>query len=154
MNVRKGMFRLWLVASVLFVIAVAVAYYGSIRNEFRMATTNYDAHAREHGGTTLLPVFCDKARGNSGTDYTEHQGLCWYPMEHFRRLYPEYSDLSDDLLAEKVYTKVGQPLNHIHPWHRVMEAAVVGFGVPLAGLVLGCSLLWAVAGFRGSHSRG
>jgi len=76
------------------------------------------------------------------------QSLCWYKREDFRRLYPEYKDLSDKVVSEKLYEKAGQPLKHIHPWEGVMKAAVVGLAVPLAVLGLGWSLLWAFAGFR------
>jgi hypothetical protein len=76
------------------------------------------------------------------------QNLCWYKAEDFRRLYPEYKDLSDKALSEKLYQKAGQPLQHTHPWKGVITAAAVAFGVPLMVLGLGWSLLWALSGFR------
>jgi hypothetical protein len=150
MNVRQGLFRLWLVLSTLFIIFVGVAYYGLIREEFRIANTDWDAFYKEYGGTSLLPTTCDKARGSLGRDYTKTQGLCWYTPEDFRRLYPEYNDLSDRSLAEKLYARVGQPLQHAHPWRKVLEGAALAFGFPLAVLALGRSMFWAVAGFRSS----
>lgn len=149
MNIRAGLFRLWIVASVLFIVAVGVASYSDIRNEFRTANTDWDATFEQYGGYGLLPALCDLARGSSGIDYTvEKDGLCWYKMQDFRRLYPEYRDLSNNVLAEKLYAKVGQPLQHFHPWHKVFKTAAIAVGVPVAVLFLGWSLLWALAGFR------
>jgi len=63
MNIRAGLFRLWVVASVLFIIAVALVSYSGIRNKFHIANTDWDAIAERFGGVSLLPVFCDLARG-------------------------------------------------------------------------------------------
>ena len=90
-----------------------------------------------------------KPAATSGVDYTTGKdGLCWYKMPDFRRLYPEYKDLSNQVLSEKLYAKVGQPLQHIHPWHKVFKTAAIAIGMPVAVLLLGWSLLWALAGFR------
>jgi hypothetical protein len=85
-----------------------------------------------------------------GSDYSERENLCWYKMEEFRRLYPEYKDVGDQDLSERLYAKAGQPLKHIHPWESAAKVASLGFGVPLAALVLGWSLVWAFSGFRSS----
>lgn len=84
MNARRGFFRLWIVFCVLVVICVTGASYNDVRDEFSVAR-NLDAH--------MLPVDCiDPApRGTAGTDYSFGEGLCWYRMKDFRRLYPEYS---------------------------------------------------------------
>lgn len=153
MNMRQGVFRLWVVASVLFVIGVTVASYSEIREEFKIANTDYDSLAKEFGGYSLFPNFCVKARGTAGIDYSMDNGLCWYKIEDFRRLYPEYKDMSDRALSEKLYAHVGQPLQHIHPWYKIMTRAGIAFGVPLAVFIFGCSLSWAVAGFRGNLPR-
>ena len=156
MNVRRGMFRLWAIGSVLFAIAVGAVSYSSITAEFRNANTDWDTEAAKFGGYSLLPADCSKARGVAGTDYTysKNDALCWYKTEDFRRLYPEYKDLSDAVLSEKVYAKAGQPLRHFHPWIKVMTTAGMAFSVPLAVLALGFSLFWAFAGFRSPSARG
>lgn len=150
MNIRRGLFRIWLVASVLFVLCVAGFSYNGIRQEFRNASTDWgwDEYM-------LLPVDCEKARGASGANYEvgKDDGLCWYKVKEFRRLYPEYKDLQTGTLSEKLYAKVGRPLKKIHPWRKVMETAGIALGGPLAVLALGASLLWAFAGFRGSRER-
>jgi hypothetical protein len=145
------MFRLWVVASALFVTGVAVASYSDIRNEF---PNKWDRYRED------LPALCNLARGSSRTkigdywygDYTiKEDGFCWYTMEGFRRLYPEYKDVSDEVLKKALYAKVGQPLQYRDPWHKVLTTAAFAFGVPLAFLALGWSLFWAFAGFRSSR---
>ena len=171
-NIRKGLLRLWIVGSILFAVCIGIVSYGGIRDEFRFAYTDYDAIDKQLGGYSLVPVKCTKdptgnpfvppvpppgytlvgntLRGVSGTDYNylEADGLCWYVMPNFRRLYPEYKDLSDKDLKEKLYEKAGQPLKHFHPWQKLGRAVALAFGVPLAVLVLGWALFWAVSGFR------
>jgi hypothetical protein len=56
MNIRRGMFRLWIVSSVLFVLGVSAALYSGTREEFRASRIDYDATAKKYGGDTLLPV--------------------------------------------------------------------------------------------------
>jgi hypothetical protein len=148
MNVRKGLLRLWIVGSILFVICAFAVSYSFLREEFRIANTDYDAMAKEIGGSSLVPTDCGRARGVLGTDYSETQNLCWYKSEDFRRLYPEYKDLSDKALSEKLYEKAGQPLKHVHPWESIGKVAGVAFGVPVIVLLIGLSLLWALSGFR------
>ena len=129
-------------------IGVGIASYSDIRQEFRNANTDWDALAKKWN--SLLPADCANVRGVAGTDYdnTRSDGLCWYLTGDFRRLYPEYKNLSDKDLSEKLYAKAGQPLETPHPWSMVMKTAAVAFGVPLAILAFGLSLFWAFAGFQ------
>jgi hypothetical protein len=148
MNIRKGLFRLWLVASIVFAICACVVSYSRLREEFRISNIDYDAIAKTLGGSTLLPADCAKARGILGSDYSETQNLCWYKMNDFRRLYPEYKDVNDKVLSEKLYEQAGQPLKHLHPWRSVMGVVCVALGIPLGVLALGSALFWAFSGFR------
>lgn len=149
MNVRKGTFRLWVVLSVLFVIGVAAVSYSDMHTEFRNADTDWNAEFAKYGGYSLLPADCEKARGTLGTDYTHNDdGLCWYEFSKFRLLYPEYKDVSDQELSKKVYAKAGKPLVEFHPWIKVAKTAGIAIIVPLAFLVLGYALFWALAGFK------
>ena len=148
MNVRQGMFRLWVVLSAVFVLGVVVASYSSIIQEFRFASQDWDAVFKEYGGSgSLIPVDCGQALGVLSTDYSQSDGECWYVKDAFRNLYPEYKDLNDHDLNERLYAKAGRPLKHFHPWVKVGEAVGVAFGVPLAVLVLGFSLMWVGSGF-------
>lgn len=125
------MFRLWVVASALFVVVVGAASCNGIREEFRISSIDYDAIAKKYGGDTLFPVDCGQARGLATTDYSANDGLCWYATGDLRRLYPEYKDISDHKLSGKIYAKAGRPLTHTHPWVKVAENATIAFGVPL-----------------------
>jgi hypothetical protein len=150
MNLRRGLFRLWIVAGILFAIGVAVVSYSGIKEEFRIAAwDNNGLETDKWGGYIMLPNACDEVRGNVGMDYSTSEGLCWYTIKDFRRLFPEYRDLSNAALSDKLYAKAGRPIKHGHPWTALIEAAGVATGVPVAMLVLGYSLLWAFAGFRG-----
>ena len=149
MNVRKGTFRLWVVLSVLFVIAIAVISYSDIHTEFRNAYTDWDADFAKYGGYSLLPADCEHAKGTLGIDYERNDdGLCWYKFYDFRKLYPEYKDLSNHEFERRVYAKAGRPLTEFHPWIKVAKTAGVAFGGPFAILALGYALSWAIAGFK------
>jgi len=146
------MFRLWVVASTLFIIGFGAISYSGIREEFRGAYTDFDAVAKELGGFALYPTDCKRTRGVAGTDYSVSEGLCWYKMEDIRRLFPEYKDVNDRVLSEKLYAKAGRPVQHFHPWVSLSQTVAVAVGVPIAVLALGWSLFWAFAGFRRSPS--
>ena len=73
MNLRRGLFRLWIVGSALFVIAVASISYGDINAEFERASGKwwardpvvststikqpgmFDDLIREHGSPSSIP---------------------------------------------------------------------------------------------------
>lgn len=148
MNLRKGTFRLWVILSVLFVIAVGVVQYSDIHTEFRNAYTDWDALAAKYGGSTLVPVDCTKARGTLAADYTKNEdGLCYYEIPKFRALYPEYKSLGDHDLIKRLYDKAGKPAVEFHPWVKLAKVVSFALGVPLFVLALGCSIFWALAGF-------
>jgi hypothetical protein len=115
--------------------------------DFRIARFDNDAMAKELGGYTLYPTFCDKTRGVAGSDYVAIDGLCWYKIEDFRRLFPEYNDVSNRDLLDKLHAKVGRPLRPFHPWVNLAKTVAVAIAVSIAVLALGWSLFWAFAGF-------
>ena len=118
MNIRRGLFRLWITFAALFALVTATLSYTEIRNEFFWRKPPADWKA-------LLPVACDQARGAANTDYSTSQNLCWYEQDKFRALYPEYADLTEPELSKRLYAKAGQPLREMRPWTRVGERAVV-----------------------------
>ena len=162
MNWRQGFFRLWLIGSALFVIAVAVFSYSEIKTQF--AAPAYDEWTKA-GFITLVPLRCGDARGVAGKDFTrgnEPGGIpewaqtandtCWYEMPKFRLLYPEYKDLSDKELSSKLYTKMGIPTHDLpNPWMTMLRYAAIAFGVPLIVLILGAALAWGFSGFKAKH---
>ena len=161
MNWRRGLFRLWIVGSVLFVIAVAFVGYSEIKKEFDETALQ---HYLEANTELLVPVLCGEARGVAGTDYTTQQDRdpgprdayakpnpfdnCWYSMSKFRPLYPEYKDLSDKELSSKLYASRGVPIRDLpNLWVTLGVWAGIAFGIPLVVLILGSSLVWAFSGF-------
>ncbi len=161
MNLRRGLFRLWLVVSILWMVAVFALGLEHISRDIDQAEL-MRAVAQD---TTLVPVFCSKARGMPGTDYATTlsqpgpwdkyanplpQDACWYELSSFRRLWPEYADLSDETLTQKLYREAGSPLKQIVPYDATKRIALVAILPPLAIFLLGCLLLWVVSGFRPS----
>jgi len=166
MNWRRGLFRLWIVGTVLFVLAVAFVSYGEIKAEF-------DANA-----------IASKPEVTSSF------------IAEFRQRYPEYNNLTDDQLSDAVYKKfysdmpreqfekqVSEKISaskkivkfqgQLHelpadftdeqittalkstipnPWATLGLWAAIALGIPLAVLVLGASLVWAFSGFAAKRS--
>jgi len=159
MNWRRGLFRLWIVGSALFVIAVAVISYSEIKAQFDATALQRWVEAND---TLLVPQLCGEARGVAGTDYSTETGppnyfekfdnlnpfdKCWYAMSKFRPLYPEYNNLSDKELSRKLYADHGMPIRDLpNPWATLGVWASIAFGIPLAVLALGASLVWAFSG--------
>jgi hypothetical protein len=162
MNWQRGLFRLWIVGSVLFVIAVAFVSYGDIKRQF-------DAPWGEaHVWHVTVPQLCGEARGVAGTDYTTQQDRdpgpwdtyakpnpfdkCWCALSKFRPLYPEYNDLPDGELVRKLYAAhdtltFDDLIPAPKPWATMAMWATIALGIPLVVLILGSSLVWAFSGF-------
>jgi hypothetical protein len=166
MNWRRGLFRLWIVGTVLFLLAIAAISYSEIRKQFQETSLQQYLEANSE---LLLPVLCGKVRGVAGTDYTTKQGQnpgpwdiyskpnpfdnCWYTMSKFRALFPEYNDLSDKELSRKLYADHGVPTRDLpNPWVTLGTWASIAFGIPLVVLMLGASLVWAFSGFSAKQS--
>src|SRR5262245_25155998 len=131
MNLRRGFFRIWLDFSALYVVAVVAIFYGDVREQFRKATLR--AEFKKAGADLLLvPVLCKDARSKDGEDYDSSgpwndyrsEELCWYQEPKFRRLYPEYEDLAEDDLSERLYHRAGLQIERPRPWALVGTGAV------------------------------
>lgn len=164
MNWRRGLFRLWIVGSALFVIAVAFVSYGEIKKQFDGPFKN-----------VFVPVLCGEARGEAGTDYAiKDKGrpgpsdqytkpnffeTCWYAISKFRTFYPEYNATADGELIRKLNAALNiltfddiAPDPEPNPWATLGIWAVIAFGIPLVVLVLGSSLVWAFSGFAAKRT--
>jgi hypothetical protein len=151
---RRGLFRLWLVAAACFVRAVAIDQYQDIRQDFQAAA--FDREVAD-SSIPLVPIECGQARGTPswrGQVAPENKFRCWYELPAFRKLYPEYKDLTDKALSDHLYRAAGYPIHRAAPWARVVDALSIGLGVPAAVLVLGAALLWVIAGFTANEVRG
>src|SRR5262249_13897213 len=165
MNWRRGLFRLWIVGTALFVLAVAFISYSEIKTQFD--TTALLRYVEAHD-ELLVPTLCGQARGDAGVDYSTVRkppnyfdkfdkpnsfDTCWYAISKFRPLYPAYNDLSDKELSRRLYAERGVPLREPpNPWVTLGVWASIAFGIPLAVLALGSSLVWALSGFAAKRS--
>jgi hypothetical protein len=98
MNFRRGLFRLWIVGSALFVLAAAFISYGEIKKQFNDIAIR--AVLDERKVEFIVPQLCGTARGLAGTGYTTKMGQnpgpwdeyakpnyfdnCWYAMSKLR----------------------------------------------------------------------
>jgi hypothetical protein len=98
MNWSRGLFRLWLVGALLWVAIVGIASWTQIRGAFSKAE---EAKQWDAVGILMLPVNCNAAKGNEGTDFKKEEAgpwvdfradptvrLCWYEAPKFRPLFP------------------------------------------------------------------
>jgi hypothetical protein len=96
------------------------------------------------------------ARGKAGTDYEVFDDpstpiKCWHQIPKFRALFPEYKDLTDDQLSDRL-PKGGHANDAASvPMALVIRAASIAIGVPLIVLAIGSVLGWSLAGFSGSR---
>jgi hypothetical protein len=149
MNFRRGFFRLWLLFSILFVIGTAAVSYSDVKSEF-------EAAAVAAKNILMVPVACSDARGKAGTDYEVFEdpsktNKCWYQVPKLRALFPEYKDLTDDQLSDRLYQKAGIQTTPIAPWTLVIRTVSIAIGVPLIVLAVGSALGWSLAGFSGAR---
>ena len=165
MNIKRGLFRLWAIFTVVFAGIVLVISADSLHREFKKV---YSPSPWKDLAVLLVPTDCNTARGKKPTaeefldppatfpknaDYTTEKDnpYCWYELPKFRTLYPEYKDLSDDELSDKLYAKAGLPTEHPHPWSLLGNTLLFALGPPILLLVFGRALLWAISGFRTSN---
>jgi hypothetical protein len=147
MNIRRGLFRLWIIFACLFVIAVGVASSYPIRREFEKAGEAKAILTRiEREGILIVPCF---HRGKRPFDVLQPNGRYGYDIPKFRAQHPEYRDLDEDRLLDRLCDEAGINMKMpFTPWTKVMEAGAIAVGVPVAVLILGWASLWAYAGFR------
>jgi hypothetical protein len=117
MNLRRGLFRLWIVGSALFVLAVALFNYSDIKEEFEDAAS-----------ATLKPV-------------TDQAVTSVDPWAEFR-LTPK--PVTDPALIKRLERTP-------NPWASLGWVTALAFGIPLAVLALGASLVWALSGFAAAR---
>jgi hypothetical protein len=152
MNLRRGLFRFWLLFAIAFVAGTSALSYETVKSEYEKWELIKQIDAR--GDVLQVPVDCSLARGKLNVDYVTIKGTsernCWYGLPEFRVAYPEYKDMSDQELSDKMYVKAGEPIHKAKPlWVTLLQIATFALGVPLGVLVVGSALFWAGAGFRG-----
>jgi len=145
MNLKRGLFRLWVLFTIASLVGLIAIYYSDLRTQIVHLSPSQQFK---------LPIVCDEARGTLGDDYTlmwEPTVLCWYSFSNFRSLYPEYKDLDDQSLLAQLYEKAGHPFTPVSPWISILRliGRIVGLAIVLQAVVLGLgtALYWAFAGF-------
>jgi hypothetical protein len=132
MNWRRGLFRLWVIGTVLFVMAVAmVAYddiktviaYGDIKRDFDAAKAEFRAAV-------------------SKSEAGQPMAGDWAPTPPT----PTDRKLATDRLAT-LNTMENAMFYADGAWANVKYLASIAIGIPLAVLALGASLVWAFSGF-------
>jgi hypothetical protein len=119
LRVARGLFRLWIVGTALFVIAVSCISYSSIRAEFDGAL-----------------------RPNKVFKFTGPDGSVFEVRAPDKNSAVAAVDFRNPPPPESVID-----LPTLNPWARVARVAGIAFGIPLAVLILGASLVWAFSGF-------
>lgn len=160
MNFRRGFFRIWLILSAIYTLLICIIFFDDVRQEFKKQAL---LSKWNEISVLLLPVLCDEARGEAKRDYNPPEGnyfnrfdagaLCWYEEPKFRQFYPEYRDLTTEMLSGRLYSKAGIATNRARPWTTLFVAVVTAIGVPLLVLILGAGLGWALAGFLSPSKR-
>jgi hypothetical protein len=155
MNVGRGLMRLWVVGSALFILAIAALHGPEIVDEFKAA----EASVIPTGYTELVPYNCAEARGQADKDYDKivpndpsdpSGNYCWYEIDKFRALYSEYADEDDHDLSVRLHEQVGMHIKTGRPLLKKWIA--IALGGPFAILLLGVLFAWVIAGFRGARS--
>lgn len=143
MKIKRGLFRLWVIFLIIFSGITLLFSINSITQEFSTRT-----HIEK--GQLMVPINCALARGSLPNDYIDNLegNFCWYSLSKFRLLYPEYNDLNDEELTNKLYAKADIKVTSPKPWITLLKTLAFGFGIPIALLILGRLLIWAISGFR------
>jgi hypothetical protein len=153
MNIKRGLFRLWLVLSLLFGAYMAFVSWDVLAKEFRDARR---LDAKPAATVSLYPIACWNKRGAAQVDYLTENGdgpsqpwqNCWYTLEKIRTFYPEYNEFTNPFdLLDKTYLDTDLKLFKPRPWDRVVSVATFALGAPLVILIIGAALVWAVSGF-------
>ncbi len=146
-NLRRGLFRLWVIISVMFVAGCFFLDWSNIDLSFRRAGKIADFQSRYKN--RLMPVNCDQARGKEKEDFVRAEDFCWTEAMHsVTKLYPEYASLDDKTLRQTFLVNAQMSSSWPHPWNDLIEVGVMSLLPPVIVFLLGWSLLWAISGFR------
>src|SRR5262245_9018179 len=147
MNLRRGLFRLWLVGSALFVLAVAFVSYGEIKEQFAVVASMSKAEwpVQLAGFRQRYPQYSHLSDAQLMDAFYKNFYSDLTREEFDKRMAAAKSVIDPDKLAEleKAVADIRVP----NPWATLGMWAGIAFGIPLAVLVLGASLVWAFSGF-------
>jgi hypothetical protein len=169
MNTKRGLFRIWIVLSVLWIVFGISLSYGEVKSEFKEMEK------------LLLALSSIKTLSDVNTISMNNQSVgipfdSDYPFKKFQQKYPQYGNISTDVLADTLYQnfysnmprelyneKIGlnsQPawafdpiVNEDkipNPWGSVLNAIIFAFSFPVIILVLWIIGAWICKGFTGN----
>lgn len=168
MNIRRGLLRLWIALTVLWLAAVGALFLPNIIKN-REAIAEFDRETARSittappGFELLVPWDCAQARGVKsessdrmppGTDYSQDSsGFCLYLITGFKKLFPEQaSGASDQDLYRRLWWTYGQGSGPRDlpedPSRTERTAAAIAFAPPLFLFLLGLTAMWIIRGFR------
>jgi len=177
MNIRRGFFRIWAVLSSASVAIVFWWSYPQIKDQFGQQILSHDMpvecnlakgkidtdfYALDKNTPPVPDGFAleqsstpPQAGGRAGSEVKFEDlipgNICWYHPIKFRKFFPEYSDLSDDALRQKLYQKANLQQTWPHPWE-VLSTTIRNAAIfPLIMLGLWFTGYWIVAGFRNKN---
>lgn len=129
-----GALPLRVIGNLAFAMFVAVTSYDRISREFQKAWTSNVA--KGFGRTLLSPcgLRCRPLLLRHGL--SKNEGRCWYEIPKFRKMFPEYRELNDEELSDRLYEKAGIEITPARPWTLVVAAAAIAIGVPVAVLIV------------------
>jgi hypothetical protein len=125
MNIGRGLFRLWLVLAIGYILIAGFLMFGWVKGEFDKAAQHqavYDEAVR--------PGLIEDTKASG--PWTKYQG------KHFR--------LVEELPTEQ--PREPRDLFAVHPWDSFLQALLIATIPPFALLIIGAALVWAFAGFK------
>lgn len=159
MNLKRGLFRLWIVLTIAFTVAFIWSEFDHIKNEFEKENGAAFAYKEDN---LLIPINRIEARGKDGEDYVYlgddapidfekpwyKHAVVWYTQPKFFQLYPENSGLSIKEISAKFYKKAHIKTNVAHPWKILLETVFFPLALMSIILIFGSSIFWACSGFK------
>lgn len=154
MNIKRGLFRLWVVLTVLWVAGVILVGWNNITDDPAWGGQPWLASP-----IASFPVLCSEARGAAGVDYVakvanepwnqyrDNRQACWYDAAKFRQMWPEFKDLSDNDVLDRLYTDLGWYHSSFDPLHNTKIVLMKALIPPAVIFVIGGLFVWAFAGF-------
>ena len=147
MNLRRGLFRLWIIGSALFVLAVAFVSYSGIKAEFDAADRPDLSTNAKLADEVYQRFYSDMRREEFDRKISDPKIIARLEAivakTDTSRPLSQWSD--DELLAHMI----AGPVPNV--WASVGRAVGIAFGIPLMVLILGSSLLWALSGFAATR---
>jgi len=162
MNWRRGLFRLWIVGTALFVIAVAYFSYDDIKAEFDAAASRRQAASMLATDAKLADWVHQRFYSDMPREQFDKKITAAKPITEpkviaqleaiFRNIdtYRPVPEWTEDERETFLLHDLIEPMPN--PWMTLGMWAAIAFGIPMAVLVLGASLVWAFSGFAAKRS--